>query len=213
MNSVRGMCGAAFLLLVSVFGCSDDSTPVSYRLFTARSDSTFTVGDSSTLEIGNFAGTTVVRTGDPGAVRVVAEKVARSTEDLGKIGVEMLQQQNGVRVTTDKPADLSNASVNVEVTAPGDARPSIQTGAGDVSYEGLAEGECFFATGAGTITLRLPPGVNVQVMLSVAAGSIQVDFPVVGQVNDHLVDGVIGTGADGRIVAQVGAGSIVVTSQ
>jgi hypothetical protein len=68
-------------------------------------------------------------------------------------------------------------------------------------------------TGAGIITLRLPADVNVEIYLSVAAGTVRVDFPVVGQVNEHVVDGVIGTGADGRIVAQVGSGRIIVIPQ
>jgi hypothetical protein len=213
MNRVRALAGAALLLVISAFGCSDSSTVVSNRVYSERSDSSFAVADSSVLEISNFAGRVNVSSGNPHVVDVVAEKWALRQEDLDKIDLEMLELQNGVSVTTANLLSLSNVSVDLGLTVPTDMRPTIQAGAGDIGYEGLAEGECFFATGAGTITLKLPPGVNVEVHLSVGAGTIRVDFPVVGQVNEHVVNGVIGTGADGRIVAHVGAGTIIVTSQ
>jgi hypothetical protein len=125
----------------------------------------------------------------------------------------MVETQNGVRVTTANPSGLDHVSVDLEITVPRDTRPTIQIGAGTVSYEGDAEGESRFATGAGTIHLKLPDDVNVQVRLQVGAGSIRVDFPVKGQVSDNVVNGIIGSGADGRIEAQVGAGAIVVSRQ
>ena len=159
---------------------------------------------------------TVTVTVTPGAanvVDVVAEKWAGREQDLDAIELEMLALQNGVRITATNPLKLNGVWVDVDATIPLDMRPRIEVGAGDIAYRGPAQGETLFATGAGNITLTLPAGVNVEVLLSVGSGTVRVDFPVVGQVNDHVVDGVIGTGADGRIVAQVGAGSIVVESE
>lgn len=213
MKLGRAVWGLTLLSLVLALGCSDDSTSVSSPRYSERSDSTFAVGDSSVLEISNFAGKVAVTPGNAGLVQVVAEKWAARQEDLDEIEVEMVELQNGVRIGTANPSGLDNVSVDLEVTVPGDARPTIQSGAGEIAYEGLAEGECTFSTGAGTLTLRLPPNVNAEVYLAVGAGTIRVDFPVVGRVTDHVVDGIIGTGTDGRIVAQVGAGQIIVTSQ
>jgi hypothetical protein len=80
-------------------------------------------------------------------------------------------------------------------------------------YEGRGEGQCRFTMAAGTITLKLPTDLNAEIYLSVGAGSIRMDFPVTGQVGDDLIDGIIGTGADGRIEVRVAAGSIIVMRQ
>jgi hypothetical protein len=203
----------ALLWLISAPGCGDDSTSVSSQRYSERSDSSFAVGDSSVLEVNNFAGNVDVLPGNPGEVRVVVEKWAGRPGDLGRIEVEMVKLQSGVRIATTNPSDLGNVSVDLEITVPPDTRPMLQDGAGGISYRGRAEGECRFAVAAGSITLELPADVNVEVHLSVGAGTIHVDFPVDGQVSDHVIDGIIGTGADGRIEAQVGAGRIIVIRQ
>jgi hypothetical protein len=213
MNLSRVMWTVAILLFVSALGCSEDSTSVSIPKYSELSDSSFAVGDSSVLEINNFAGRVDVMPGAANVVHVEVEKWAGRKQDLDAITVEMVELQNGVRVVTDNPSGLKQLSVDVEVTVPMDTRPTLQLAAGDMVYEGRAEGQCSFSTIAGTITLKLPADVNVEVLLTVAAGAIRVDFPVVGQVDDHMVDGVIGTGADGRIVAQVAAGNIYVIYQ
>ncbi|MDH3217469.1 MAG: hypothetical protein OEN01_14500 [Candidatus Krumholzibacteria bacterium] len=214
MNLIRAIWSVALLLFISALGCSgDDSISVSSPRYSELSDSSFAVGDSSVLEISNFAGKVDVTSGNPHVVHVVAKKWAGRQGDLDEIEVEMVELQNGVHVGTASPSGLNNVSVDLAVTVPTDLRPNLQAGAGTISYKGRAEGECFFAVSAGSITLRLPADVNVEVYLSVAAGTIRVDFPVTGQIGAHVVDGIIGTGVDGRIVAQVGAGNIIVTSQ
>ena len=213
MHHFRVAYSVTLLSMISLLGCGDDSTSVSNRRYSERTDSTFAVGDSSVLQVSNFAGKVTVLQGNPGEVEVVVEKWAAHTGDLNPIEVQMVELQNGVSVSTTNPSGLTQVSVDLEITAPPDMRPTLQNGAGDIAYEGRGEGECHFGTASGTITLSLPADVNVEVHLTVAAGSIRVDFPVVGQVSDHSVDGVIGTGADGRIEAQVGAGGIIVTSQ
>jgi len=182
-------------------------------MYSERSDSSFAVADSSVLEINDFAGNVTVAPGNPGVIHIVAEKWASRRADLDEIQVEMTELPNGVRVGATNPSGLSRVSVDVEAATPTDTRPIIQTAAGNIAYEGQGEGECSFATAAGSITLKLPADVNVEVHLSVGAGTIEVGFPVVGQVGEHAVDGTIGTGADGRIVAHVGSGKIVVISQ
>ena len=144
---------------------------------------------------------------------VVATKWARHGDDLSHIEIEMVEITDGVRVTTTNPQMLAGVSVDLEITVPEDTRPTLHNGAGGIVYEGEAQGNCRFETGAGSITLKLPVDIDVEVYLSVGAGTIVVDFPVNGHVSQHLVDGVIGTGAKGRIVATVGAGTINVYRQ
>jgi hypothetical protein len=213
MRRYKAIGYVALFLLILALGCGDDSTSVSSRRYSELADSTFAVGDSSVLAVNNFAGSVTVLPGNPGVVHVAVTKWAGDREDLDQVEVEIIEVQNGVRVTTANPSDLVGVSVDLDITVPSDTRPTLQNGAGSMSYEGQAEGECYFATGAGSITLKLPVDVNVEVYLSVGAGSIQVGFPVDGQVSEHVVNGIIGTGADGRIQAQVGSGSISVIPQ
>lgn len=213
MSRYRIISTATLLLLIIASGCEDNPTSVSSPRYSELSDSSFAVGDSSNLEVVNFAGNMVVLLGNPGVVRIVATKWARQPRDLDQLEVEMVEQQNGVRVTTANPSALLNVWVDLEITVPEDTRPRLESGAGNTRYRGLAEGESRFALGAGSITLELPANVNVRVDLSVGAGSIDVNFPVAGQVREHIVEGIIGTGADGRIEAQVGSGRIIVNRQ
>lgn len=199
----------ALLLSILALGCSDDWNPVSTQMYSAHVDSTLSVGDSSILEISGFAGNVSVTPGSPNLMHVVVTKWARREADLDSIDVTIVSTPNGVHVSTDVSPGLRGVSADIDVTIPMNARPALQVGAGNIVYEGQAEGESFFATGAGNITLRLPDDVNVAVHLSVGAGTIRVEFPVVGQVSNHLVDGVIGTGANGVISAQTGAGNII----
>jgi len=213
MNRYRVVWGLALLSVLAAVGCSDDSNPTSPPRFSVRADSSFVVGAAGDLEISDFAGNINVATGAANAVDIVAVKWARNESHLDLIDLEMLALANGVRVATANPSNFSNAWVDVDATIPPDMSPSIEAGAAEIKYTGPAPGETFFAVGAGNITITLPPGANVEVVLSVGAGTIRVDFPVVGHVGDHLVSGVVGTGADGKIVAQAGAGNIVIASQ
>jgi len=213
MKRYKTAIGFAQVLLIAVLGCGEDSTSVSSPRFSAVSDSSFTIGEAGAIEVGGFAGKVNVVSGDPGIVRVAVEKWAGQLEHLDQIEVELVEIPNGVRVTTTNSSQLNGVSVDLEIEVPQDTRPTLQLGAGEISYTGPAEGECQFGLGAGSITLRLPDDVNVEVHLSVGAGTISVDFPVVGQVSEHVVDGTIGTGADGNIAVGIGAGQIVVARQ
>lgn len=214
MRPHRALWGAALISLLAALGCSDDSkTIVKSPRYTALSDSSFVVMNDGVLEISDFAGSVVVTPGPANAVDVAVEKWAAKQADLDAIDVEMLQLTNGVRVTATNPSQRSSVGVDLDVTIPTDMRPQIEVAGGEIAYRGPAQGESHFGVGGGSITLTLPADVNVEVSLTVGAGSVRVDFPVVGQVTGQSVNGVIGTGADGRIVAQVAAGSIIVESQ
>jgi len=213
MNRHRVILNVALILSMAALGCNDDPVSVSSQTYSELSEGSFTVGDSGVLEVSNTAGKVEVLPGDSGVVHVVATKRAEQEEHLDQIAVEMVQLQNGVSVTTTSPSGLNNVSVDLEITVPSDMRPTLLNGAGGTIYEGRAKGECRFLTGAGSIELKLPADVNAEVSLSVGAGSIRVDFPVNGQVGENLVEGTIGTGADGRIEARVGAGNITVSRQ
>jgi len=211
MRPQRALWGVALVSLAAALGCSDDSTTiVDARRYSAFSDSTFAVGDAAVLEVNNFAGTTTVIPGAANEAHIAVERWAANQSDLDAIEVAMVALANGVRITTTNPAGLSRVGVDLDATIPPDMQPRIETGAGEIRYRGPALGESRFAVAAGNITLRLPSDVDVELSLTASSGFVRVDFPVVGQVTERTVQGVIGTGADGKIIAQVGAGNIVV---
>jgi hypothetical protein len=171
-------------------------------------DSMFSVSETSVLEVSNFTGKVDIHPGTPGEINVVATKWAGQESDLDQIAIEMVELKNGVRITTTNPLKLNGVSVDLSITAPPDTRPTILSGVGSISYRGSGEGECSFKTAVGSITLELPVNINIEVHLSVAVGSIYIDHPVDGLVSKNVVNGIIGTGADGKLTSQVGTGRI-----
>jgi len=84
----------------------------------------------------------------------------------------------------------------------------LDSGAGSITYQGTPQGDCRFESGAGSITLVLPAAPDVEVDLDTGMGSIDVGCDVEGRITRKEVEGVIGSGDQGKIVAVSGVGSI-----
>ncbi len=237
-------CALAVAAAVAWFTTQPLDWAWSTSLQSERSEEAFAVGDAPSLTIDNFAGNVIVRTGQSGVIRVAATRKARSRDDLDRIEVAVSERDGGLVVKTDKPSSLWNVSVELEITAPAGTRVDVDTGAGNLTidgitggigahsgagdmdvrdaagtarldtgagnirYQGAPQGECRFETGAGNIRLTLPADPNVRVDLQAGVGNIDVNFPVDGQVTRGEVQGVIGSGAEGTIYAHSGAGNI-----
>lgn len=225
-------------------------------------EQSFQVGTAPALEVDNFAGDVTVRAGASGTIAVVATKRATPGAELGQVTIQMQEQDGGIAIKTEKPFSLSNASVDLEIVAPADARLDLrlgagkveieglnngivvdngagnvtiadatgsiqadsgagsldlrgvagpvrlQTGAGSIDYQGAPEGECRFESGAGSITLLLPPDLGAELDLETGIGDIDIEFVVDGQVTGRKVSGTIGVGQQARIYAHTGTGSI-----
>ena len=213
MSRFRAGANAVLFLVIFLSACGDDSTSTPVQVFSQRLEESFTVGDLSVLKVSNFAGKVIVRQGSAGVINVVATKRAARAEDLDQLDVQMVALQNGVEVSATNSLQLTQVSVDFEITAPLDVQPLIQVAAGSIDYEGSGIGQSSLTTAAGSVTVSLPADVNVEVLLTVGAGTISIGFPVVGLVEDQRIDGIIGTGVDGRIEASVAAGEIVVSPQ
>jgi hypothetical protein len=213
MSRFRTGAKAVLFLVIFLSGCGDDSTSTPVQGFSQQLEESFTVGDLSVLKVSNFAGSVIVRQGSAGVINVVATKRAAREEDLDQLDVQMVALQNGVEVSATNSLQLNQVSVDFEITAPPDVQPLIQIAAGSIDYEGSGIGQSSLMAAAGSVTVSLPVDVNVEVLLTVGAGTISIGFPVVGLVEDQRIDGIIGTGVDGRIEASVGAGEIVVIPQ
>lgn len=203
---------SALVLALTGAACSTTSAPTGLPFSETVAD-TFLVAAAETLSIEAFAGSIDVRPGAPGTVRVTAVKQARRLSDLRLITLEMEKVPNRVRIRTANPSHVANASVDLAITAPPDILPVITSGAGPTRYEGRPAGPWVFAVGAGDLTLVLPADVGTVVDLAVGAGSIVSDFTVNGTTTSRTAVGTIGSGPQGSITAQVGAGTLRLVAQ
>ena len=132
-------------------------------------EETFQVGKSPYLEIRNFAGTINIRPGEENVIHVVATKKASGTRSLDRISISMGEQGDRVVVRTRRSNNLSNAYVELDITAPPGTEVDADTGAGTMKLRDMT-GTIRANSGAGTIELT---GATGPVRLSTGAGSIQ----------------------------------------
>jgi hypothetical protein len=211
-----GIAVLMLLLLLTAGGCDDHvvspccdgSGSTADKKYTQVIDWSVFVDDTPTVVVDNFTGKVTFRTGGDDIVKVRAIKRAAYRSDIDCIDVEVSAYQNEVIIRTDNPRNLKNVSVDLEITAPPDARPQIATGVGNITYQGRPRGRCCFSTGVGSIDLRLHHDINIMVDLVTGVGSIVLEFPVDGTIGLGCVRGRIGSGAEGSVDASTGVGSI-----
>lgn len=137
-------------------------------LYRERTEETFAVGGTPTLEIDLFAGSVTIRPGESDELHVVAVKKATSRGKLDRIDVQMSGQGDGVVIKTKKLSNLDNASVDLEITTPANTRLDVHTGAGTVDVRGI-DGRIDVHSGAGTINAR---DISGTARLGLGAGEI-----------------------------------------
>jgi DUF4097 and DUF4098 domain-containing protein YvlB len=216
---------------------------------TERIEKTFALGGEPSLEVDNFAGTVIIQAQEGDGIDVVATKRTQHARDLDRITVEMEQQPGRLVIHTQKPSDLDNTTVKLEIAAPAGTRlvirsgagtvdvrglqaslevqngagtvairdaagvVAVNSGAGTIEYQGRPVGDCRFWSGAGTITLRVPRDLDMEVDLSTSMGTVHSDFGVSGQVSMRSIRGAIGTGDDARITARSEVGTVTLDRQ
>jgi len=188
----------------------------------ARMEQSFAVGASPSLRVDNFAGSVTVQAGGEGQIRVVAIKRAQPGTGLDRIQVRIEEQDGGLLVETSKPGTLGNASVQLEITVPADARLDLHTGAGSMEASGV-HGGARLDTGSGSIAIRDLRGdldlhtgsgsvdvrdVNGPLQVDSGSGSLTLQ-DVTGDVEAHTGSGSISLqGAAGRVQLDTGSGSL-----
>jgi hypothetical protein len=122
----------------------------------------------------------------------------------------MTEGQDSLVVTATNPLNFSNAGVDLEITAPPDARFTVILGVGNLSYEGRPKGEHSYDIGVGNILCFWPADVNVAIRVRVAVGGLSIEFPVdyTSSPTMQSVEGTIGSGDEGAVRAQVAVGEI-----
>jgi hypothetical protein len=142
--------------------------PGATSLQSERSEESFAAGDAPSLEVDSFAGNVTVRSGRSGVIGVAATKMARSQNDLDRIEVQVSKLDGGLVIKTEKPQSLSNAVVNLEITAPANTRLDASTGAGNVQVDGIT-GQIDVHSGAGNLDVRGSAGTA---RLDTGAGNV-----------------------------------------
>ncbi len=172
----------------------------------ARLDRTYRVGDSPSLKIENFAGNVTVRAGEGGVIRVVATKRAPLATNLDRIKVSVVEQGDGLRVKTEKPLGMTNASVVLEITTPAGADLDLQTGSGTVEIQGLRGGVTAH-TGSGSMVVR---NLSGEVDVSTGSGSVN-GYDITGSLKASTGSGGVRIdGLTGELEASTGSGGIEV---
>lgn len=209
------------LLVFPLVGCDDSTTSPCIECpsanddgrFTTVVEKRFTLPGGAIVRVDDFAGRVTYRPGGAGTILIVATKRAATPAALDRLDVEMIAGDGVLDIKVDNPMNLKYVSVDLEITAPADAIPRINTGVGEIDYEGRPTGDLYFGTGVGSIKLRLPADINITVDLSASVGSVHLDFPVDGSVSTHpgVVQGKIGRGDEGHLQARTAVGSIYLT--
>jgi nitrate reductase NapE component len=153
---------------------------------TSQVERSFTLGSAPSLTVDSFAGKITIQAGVGDTIRVVATKKAHGLANLDRISIDFTEETNGLRIRTRKPVGLSNASVELQITAPAGTQVDLHTGAGSTDVQGLS-GSVTVDTGAGSVDIR---DVSGTLNAHTGAGSVDV------------------RGAVGRVQLQTGAGSI-----
>jgi hypothetical protein len=201
---------AAVLLVVP--SCNNDeesSTTEPQRVESVVTQSS-AASDTVRVVVDDFVGNITVKPGSSDSVHVVATKYAETQTQVNQIQVEITAWLDTVLVTATNPLNLSNAGVDVQITAPPDARLEIFIGVGNLSYEGRPKGAHSYDVGVGNIFCFWPADVNVAIDLRVAVGSISIEFPVdyTSSPTMRSVEGTIGSGDEGAVRAQASVGGI-----
>lgn len=202
---VLALAGAAYLV-VTGRQVDVDEAGGGLGQVTDRIERTVNVGAEPTLQINNFAGAILIRTGEPGVIHVVATRRGPGRASLEDIEINWDEQENGLGITTRLPRmRLSNRSVNLEIEVPEDTDVTVDNGAGEVIVEGI-QGTLDLHTGAGDVraagglaggsldtgagSVRYEGAPLEDLSLETGAGSITIFLPLDADVDLDLDTGV-----------------------
>lgn len=172
---------------------------------TERSEQSYPVGQAPMLEVDNFAGNVTVRSGESGRIRVIVTKRATSSDNLNRIDVGLNQLDNGLQIRSSRPSTLvSNISVELDIFVPPDARLELDTGAGNVSVDGV-QGEIVVHTGAGNVRVE---GAMAPIALNTGAGNVDYGGTPRGQCTFETGAGniTLAMPADANVEIELGTG-------
>jgi hypothetical protein len=165
----------------------------------ARTERTVEVKPGSSLELSNFSGDIVVRTGSGNRVRVVASHSTREHVTVRMEGLKLIIECDSDRMVP--------ASVHYEISVPAWMDLDLSGVNSDITIEGV-KGEVKAETVQGDIALARASG---PAMLSTVQGEVRVEKSR-GRVEASAINGSVRIeGADGAIVAESVNGDILLS--
>jgi hypothetical protein len=197
MVKISLSCALMVALLFVVPSCTDSRTTEPsedpQRVESVETQS-FAAGDTIRVVVDDFVGSITVKPGTSDSVRVVATKYA----------------QDSLVITATNPLNFSNAGVDLDITAPPDARFTVINGVGNLIYEGRPKGAHSYDVGVGNIICFWPADVNVTINVRVQVGTLNIEFPVnyTSSPTMRSVEGTISSGDEGSVRALVPVGEI-----
>jgi hypothetical protein len=148
-------------------------------------------------------------------IRVPIDSRLKVRTATGNVAVYGLSQGAQVDVSTgditivDVGGEIEAIAATGSIEVLGASAPvRLQTSTGSIRYRGTPRGECRFDVATGSISLTLPDDPNVKLDLGTSTGWIRVGYEVYGQVRTRSVQGTIGSGDEGTILARTGTGNI-----
>ena len=168
-------------------------------------EQSFTVSDAPSLTVDNYYGGNItVNAGEDGTIQVIATKKAGREGNLDQIEIEMVEQDGGLEIKTEKSTRLQNISVDFEITVPAGAQVDLYTTGGNVGVADL-DGKVKVETMGGNVRVDGGSGrIDVQTM----GGNINI-HNANGEVDAHTMGGNIDiSGGSDRVDAKTMGGNI-----
>jgi DUF4097 and DUF4098 domain-containing protein YvlB len=165
-------CCALLVAALLLAGIRVGSTDWGYAtsLYQERTEYTFTVGETPTLEIENATGPVVVRAGEGTEIQVVAIKRAMRKSDVDRNNVDVRPRDGGVVLKAWQDRGVRGASVSLEISAPADTIVEVHNGTGTIDVSGFRNGASL-DTGTGDLSVS---SVFGEVRAQAGTGSIEV---------------------------------------
>jgi putative adhesin len=160
----------------------------------------YTVSGQATIVINDLNGNVTVIEGQSNT-DVSFQTVGGNSFSGNSNDIQQGISQNGdtITATTQDPVDL-------QVTVPNGANLSLNTGSGNISFDGTFDttGTTQFQTTNGDITVTVPSSSSFHLDASTNSGSISSDFPNVNVQNNtsgsgQSVNGVVGGGSQSQV--------------
>jgi DUF4097 and DUF4098 domain-containing protein YvlB len=199
------VAAALVLAAANLIGCGQESEAGE------TVDRTFTVSGPVRLELENASGSSSVRVGAPGEVRVHAEFRVHSWpwEDPGRTLREVAanppfsQQDSLIRIGHSNQ-DSSQLSAEYSVTVPPDTEMRGVIGSGNLEVNGIA-GPANFTVGSGNISATAIVG---DIRATVGSGNVTLTDPQ-GRIDAIASSGNVDVrGAKGEVRARTGSGNL-----
>lgn len=184
--------------------------PVSLAQGSSMRSESFALRPGGQVRVENARGSTVVETWDGNTVRIVAEKIGRTSSALDRSELILMAAQNTVLVQTKDSTQPGR--INLMLYVPHRAHLQVAGGTWPIDITGALASAVAEST-SGNIAYKLPPNDNARIIARSVRGLVRSTLPlaVSSRTGTHSVQGQIGTGG-GEIFLSSQSGNVTLTA-